>query len=105
MAIIHGFELSKKMLPELARIFRALSSPIRLKILFYLSDGEHCACEFPPLVGASQPNTSRNLDILKKAGLVKYRRDGQKLIYALNEPSLVPWIHKLYQAIHGTESK
>lgn len=79
-------------IPKLADLFHALSSPLRLRILFYLADGEHCACEFPDLVDASQPNTSRNLFILKKAGLIKFRRDGQKMIYALAQPKLIPWI-------------
>jgi DNA-binding transcriptional ArsR family regulator len=89
-------------IPKLADLFHALSSPLRLRILFYLADGEHCACEFPDLIDASQPNTSRNLFILKKAGLIKFRRDGQKMIYALAEPRLIPWI---LSYTNGSEAK
>lgn len=74
---------------RLAAIFHALSSPLRLQILFYLLDGEHCACEFPVIITASQPNTSRHLNILRKAKLIKYRREGQKIIYALTNPELI----------------
>jgi DNA-binding transcriptional ArsR family regulator len=90
-------ELPDKDIQKLAALFHALSSTLRLRILFYLIDGEHCACEFPDLIKASQPNTSRNLLILKKAGLVTFRREGQKMIYALSETRWIPWIMSFFQ--------
>jgi len=68
----------------ISRQFFALSSPIRLQILHLLTEREHCACELPDLLNVSQPNTSRNLFVLKKAGLIRSYRDGQRIIYSLN---------------------
>lgn len=66
---------------EIAEVFRSLASPIRIGILILLAEKEHCACEFPSLLNISQPNSSRNLTILKNAGLIESYRDGQKNIY------------------------
>lgn len=93
-------ELSEQDIRKLTDLFQALSSPLRLRILFYLMDGEHCACEFPDVINASQPNTSRNLDILKKAGLISFRREGQKMIYALSD---VRWIPSILSFIRKSE--
>lgn len=90
-------ELSEQDIRKLTDLFQALSSPLRLRILFYLMDGEHCACEFPDVINASQPNTSRNLDILKKAGLISFRREGQKMIYALSDARWIPSILSFIQ--------
>lgn len=90
-------ELSEQDIRNLTDLFQALSSPLRLRILFYLMDGEHCACEFPDVINASQPNTSRNLDILKKAGLISFRREGQKMIYALSDARWIPSILSFIQ--------
>lgn len=41
-----------------AKIFKALSSPIRINILMLLTEREYCACEFPHILNISQPNFS-----------------------------------------------
>ena len=71
-----------------AKIFKALSSPIRINILMLLMEREHCACEFPHLLNISQPNSSRNLSVLKNAGLIESYRDGKKIIYYINNPEI-----------------
>lgn len=71
-----------------AKIFKALSSPIRINILILLMEREHCACEFPHLLNISQPNSSRNLSVLKNAGLIESYRDGKKIIYYINNPEI-----------------
>ncbi len=71
-----------------AKIFKALSSPIRINILMLLMEREHCACEFPHLLNISQPNSSRNLSVLKNAGLIESYRDGKKIIYYINNPKI-----------------
>ncbi|MEM3571820.1 MAG: metalloregulator ArsR/SmtB family transcription factor [Candidatus Bathyarchaeia archaeon] len=71
-----------------AKIFKALSDPIRLKILEYLRNGEKCVCEIIPYVGASQPIVSRHLAILKRCGLVKDRQEGNKRFYFVTNPAI-----------------
>jgi len=66
-----------------AEYFAALSHPVRLKILGLLSDGERCVCEIFPAIGAEQSNTSRHLAMLRRAGILKERRQGVKVFYAV----------------------
>ncbi|MGQ9629667.1 MAG: ArsR/SmtB family transcription factor [bacterium] len=66
---------------ELANVFKALSDPLRLKILKLLpkmgeKEKEICVCELASKLGISQPNVSHHLGILKSAGLVRCEKSG-----------------------------
>lgn len=84
----------------IAKLCRALSSSIRIKMLSLLSENDYCACKFPELLEISQPNSSRNLDVLRKAGLVTSYRDGQKIIYQLKDKDIITVIEKLKKIAH-----
>ncbi len=66
-----------------ARLFKALSDPVRLDILDFLRDGEKCVCEITPHLGLIQPLVSRHLKILKECGMVCYRKDGPRRLYSI----------------------
>jgi ArsR family transcriptional regulator len=68
-----------------ARIFSALSDPIRLEILEYLRGGEKCVCEIVPHVGLIQPLVSRHLKILKDCGMVEGKKEGNRRIYSVTD--------------------
>jgi len=68
-----------------AKIFKALSDPIRLEILDFLRDGEKCVCEITPHLNLIQPLVSRHLKLLKDSGLVKGRKDGSKRLYSITD--------------------
>lgn len=63
----------------------ALTEPNRLAILVFLKDGEKCACEIHPKLKLPQNLSSHHLKVLKDLGLLKIRRDGNKIIYSRNE--------------------
>jgi ArsR family transcriptional regulator len=69
-----------------AKVFNALSDPVRLEILEFLRGGERCVCEIVPHVGTIQPLVSRHLKILKDCGLVKHRKDGNRRLYSVTDP-------------------
>lgn len=71
-----------------AKIFNALSDPMRLKILEFVRGGEKCVCEIVPHLGLIQPVVSRHLKILKDCGLVKDRKDGTRRLYSITEPKI-----------------
>ncbi|MBS7648582.1 MAG: metalloregulator ArsR/SmtB family transcription factor [Candidatus Bathyarchaeia archaeon] len=71
-----------------AKIFRALADPTRLEILEILRDGEKCVCEIIPLLGQPQPIVSRNLSILRRTGLVKVRKQGNRRLYSVTSSSI-----------------
>ncbi len=66
-------------------ILHALADPIRLEILEFLRDGEKCVCEIIPHLNLIQPVVSRHLKILKDAGIVKDRKDGNKRLYSTTD--------------------
>jgi DNA-binding transcriptional ArsR family regulator len=68
-----------------AKIFKALSDPVRLDILDFLRDGEKCVCEIIPHVKLIQPVVSRHLKILKNSGILKDRKDGNKRLYSITD--------------------
>ena len=70
---------------ELIKVFRALSDETRMRMLHLLMDGELCVCEIMQALGISQTRASRNLGILRDAGLLKDRRNGQWVHYSLNQ--------------------
>ena len=72
-----------------ARIFKALGHPTRLSIVEMLAEGERCVCEIVPAFNDAQATISRHLDVLLRAGIVRRRRDGVKMIYELAMPCLL----------------
>ena len=68
-----------------ARIYYALSDPVRLEILEFIRDGEKCVCEIVPHLNMIQPVVSRHLKILKASGLVVDRKDGTKRLYSVTD--------------------
>jgi ArsR family transcriptional regulator len=71
-----------------AKIFNALSDPVRLEILEFLRDGEKCVCDIVLHVGIMQPSVSRHLAILKSCGLVKHRKDRNRRFYSVIDPAI-----------------
>ena len=69
-----------------ARRFRALSDPTRLRLLQLLRGGELCVCDLMSALRAPQAKTSRHLAYLKNAGLVVSRKDGLWSYYSLARP-------------------
>src|ERR1051326_1206961 len=67
----------------LTRLFRALGDETRLRIVALLSHGELCVCHLEKALELSQPNISRQLGILRAAGIVDARRDGSWMYYSL----------------------
>jgi ArsR family transcriptional regulator len=66
-----------------AQLFRALSHPVRLRILDILSNQEACVCHLTAVLGKRQPYVSQQLATLREAGLVADRREGTLIYYRL----------------------
>ncbi len=78
-----------------AKLFKALSDPIRLEIIDFLREGEKCVCEIIPRLKIVQPLVSRHLKILKECGIVSFRKDGNKRLYSITNPQ----IYKITDAV------
>src|SRR5438105_15853966 len=68
---------------SVSRLFKALGDDTRLRIVALLSHGELCVCHVQEALGLTQPNASRQLGILKNAGVVESRREGTWTYYKL----------------------
>ena len=86
-------------------VFHALSDPIRIEIISYLRDGEKCVCEIVPHLNLIQPVVSRHLKILKDAGIVRYRKDGTKRMYAIVDSRIYNVVDALTSELVGTLTK
>jgi DNA-binding transcriptional ArsR family regulator len=73
----------------LSRIFRALSSPVRLRILAAIGAGEACVCHLESLLDLRQAYISQQLMDMRQAGLLQTRREGRFIYYSLSEPNLL----------------
>ncbi len=78
--------MSDKMLDLVARRFRTLGEPYRLRILQELEAGEKSVGELVAALDGNQPNVSKHLQILFDAGLIGRRREGTSIFYAISDP-------------------
>jgi len=73
-------------LNDFANLFKSLSEPVRLRILYLLLErGELCVCDIVNSLELSQSVVSRHLAYLRNGGLVSTRREGVWIYYQLIE--------------------
>ena len=68
---------------DLAELFKVFGDSTRGRILFVLFESEMCVCGLAELLGMTQSAISHQLQVLKKAKLVRYRREGKTIFYSL----------------------
>ncbi len=81
-----------------AVVARALGDPKRLCVLESLAGGEASVGELATRVSCQVPNMSQHLAVLRSAGLVTTRRDGNTVYYRLADPKVLE-AYKLLQTI------
>ncbi len=70
---------------RLAEIFRTLADSSRARIVHSLLHQELCTCDLAAITGLSEPAVSQHLRILRALRLVKSRREGKRVYYALDD--------------------
>lgn len=75
--------------PQAAAFLKALGHDGRLLILAHLISGPKSVTELETLLSARQAVVSQQLARLRHEGLVRARRDGQNIIYSINDPRVV----------------
>ena len=70
---------------ELADLFRVFGDSSGIKILYALHDSELCVQDLANAVQLSQSAVSHQLRVLKDSKLVRFRRDGKTVYYALDD--------------------
>ncbi len=77
--------LPEEEIVDIADFFKVFGEPTRLKILYMLEAGEASVNAISSSLGISQSVTSQHLKLLRVARLVRWRKDGKNVIYALND--------------------
>jgi DNA-binding transcriptional ArsR family regulator len=65
----------------IARRFRAIGEPMRIRLLDRLRDGEATVGELSVALSASQQNISKHLAVLAEAGILGRRKEGNRVYY------------------------
>lgn len=68
---------------DLAELFKVFGDSTRIRILFVLFEAEVCVCDLAEVLHMTQSAVSHQLKILKQAKLVRARREGKSVFYAL----------------------
>ena len=76
-------------------LFTILADPTRLRALMLMqAEDEVCVCELTFALQASQPKISRHLAVMREAGIVEPRREGNWMHYRVN-PAMPDWAQDL----------
>ncbi|TQR17292.1 ArsR/SmtB family transcription factor [Psychrobacillus soli] len=72
-----------------ADFFKALSHPLRIRILEILSTGEKSVNEIQEIIGSSGSTVSQQLSVLRAKNIVLGIKDGKRVVYSLRDPAIV----------------
>jgi DNA-binding transcriptional ArsR family regulator len=86
----------------LAETFRVLGDPTRVRILDALSSGELCVCDIASLVGISESAVSHQLRLLRGMRLVRPRRVGRLVYYAVDDQHILELLKQALTHIQET---
>jgi len=108
--------LPEELADLIARRFRALGDPLRVRLLDQLRDGEQAVNALAAQLGAGQQNVSKHLAVLADAAMVARRKDGTHVYYRIADEgvfalceqicgSLQSQLSTLAALISGTDTK
>jgi DNA-binding transcriptional ArsR family regulator len=86
--------LPARTVEALADTFRVLGDPTRVRILDALSTGELCVCDIASLAGISESAVSHQLRLLRGLRLVRPRRAGRQVYYAVDDHHILELLNQ-----------
>lgn len=81
-------KLSEPALGKVAERFKALSEPMRLRLIYALMDSEKSVSELVRETGGVQANVSKHLSVLLDAGILGRRKQGTSAFYRIVDESI-----------------
>lgn len=93
--------LNDRSLEYVAKYFKALAEPMRLKVLNALQDGEKNVGQLTEMSGCTQANVSKHLSLLAQYELVKRESRGNCVYYSIADPS----VYELCELVCGQIAK
>jgi ArsR family transcriptional regulator len=88
-----------------SRAMKAMSHPLRLKILCVLGDKEVSVQDIVDSVGTSQSNISQHLAILRDKGVLKTRKDANRVYYRVGDTRTLRLIGMMREVFCGFITK
>lgn len=80
--------------------FKVLGDGTRIKIIWALNRRELCVCDVANVLGMTKSAVSHQLGILRRANLVKCRRDGKTVFYSLEDDHVKGMLVSGFEHIH-----
>ena len=84
--------LDRNLVADTAEIFKVLGDPTRVRLLYALAHRELCVCDISAVLGMTQSAISHQLRVLRSAHLVRYRKAGKIVYYALADKHVTQFI-------------
>ena len=105
MSVLDLTELTdqKPMAGRSHKVFKALSDGTRREILFLLEDRQRNVGEIVGQFDLTQPTISRHLSVLRDADLIVDKRQGQRVVYSLNERALNASMQQFFGRFRGCQ--
>jgi len=90
---------------QAARAMKAISHPLRLKILCVLGEQEVSVQEIVDAVGTTQSNVSQHLAILREKGVIGARKDANRVFYSVRDQRTLQLLVMMREVFCGTPRK
>jgi DNA-binding transcriptional ArsR family regulator len=100
-SIIHDLINQQEHIETAARSLKAISHPLRLKILCVVGDEEVCVQDIVDAVGTSQSNISQHLGILRDKGVLQTRKDANRVYYRVADPRTLQLVGLMREVFCG----
>lgn len=78
-------QVNERDVQRAAELFRSLGDEERLRLVLLLANGEKTVGDIAESLGDAVPTVSQRLKVLRYAGIVRSRRDGRHMYYALDD--------------------
>jgi len=97
------FELlgKQEQIEQAARAMKSIAHPLRLKILCLVADEEMSVQDIVEAVGTSQSNISQHLAILRDKGVLKARKDANRVFYRIGDARTLEMVGIVRQVFCG----
>jgi ArsR family transcriptional regulator len=97
------FELINRQehIEQAARAMKAMAHPLRLKMLCVIGTGEVSVQEIVEAVGTSQSNISQHLAILREKGVLRTRKDANRVFYRVGDERTLQLISNMREVFCG----
>jgi len=90
---------------QVAECLKALTHPVRIRILQELKNGVKCVSELSERIGVNQTNLSQHLGLLRNYGWVKKKKKALYVYYSLSDEGIGIVLNKIYEVVYRIELK